>query len=90
MLEIRVSKWVLGAAMGLLVACSPGTKEVRSAPAPAPAAKQSPQKPECTVAADCHGMLPHLCRVCPGDAGTVCAHFACVQDACVTQVCPGE
>jgi hypothetical protein len=42
--------------------------------------------PDCVVDSDCHGILPHYCRVC--DNGTPeCAHWQCHQGACRVSVC---
>jgi hypothetical protein len=46
-----------------------------------------PTAPECVTAADCHGALPDLCKVCP-NGGDGCAHFACVDHQCEIAFCP--
>src|SRR5579871_2620685 len=40
----------------------------------------------CKTAADCKGMLPHICKVC-SDGKEACAHFVCTQGQCKTEVC---
>jgi hypothetical protein len=40
----------------------------------------------CVTAADCHGALPQLCRVCP-NGGDGCAHWACVDHTCEIAYC---
>lgn len=37
---------------------------------------------KCVTAADCKGMLPHLCRTC-ADGGTECSRFACISGVCM-------
>jgi hypothetical protein len=37
---------------------------------------------KCATVADCHGMLPHLCRAC-ADGGTECSRWACVSGVCM-------
>jgi hypothetical protein len=43
----------------------------------------------CTTAADCHGALPALCKVCLGSptTGDGCAHFSCVNGTCEIVYC---
>jgi hypothetical protein len=42
--------------------------------------------PGCLTAADCHGALPDLCKVC-ADGSDGCAHWACVDQACEIEFC---
>ena len=48
----------------------------------AQAADADADSDKCVTAADCKGMLPHLCRSC-ADGGTECSHFACVSGVCM-------
>ncbi|HET7785248.1 MAG TPA: hypothetical protein VFL36_04710 [Myxococcales bacterium] len=66
---MRVLLLVFGS---LIVACSHAPQ---AQPADADADK-------CATAADCHGMLPHLCRAC-ADGGTECSRWACVSGTCM-------
>jgi hypothetical protein len=47
--------------------------------------------PQCTTAADCHGILPQICMQCPQPAGgtatAACAHWVCRAGQCVTAIC---
>jgi hypothetical protein len=56
----------------LLLACSH---------APQQQAADSPSD-TCVTAADCKGMLPHLCRTC-ADGGTECSRWACESGVCM-------
>jgi len=56
----------------LLLACS-------HAPEPQQAGDDADK---CVTAADCHGMLPHLCRAC-ADGGSECSRWACESGICV-------
>ena len=60
----------------LVVACLLGCSH---APEPQPA---SDDADKCVTAADCHGMLPHLCQAC-ADGGTECSRWACESGVCM-------
>jgi hypothetical protein len=58
----------------LLLACSH---------APQQQAADSPSDSDtCVTAADCKGMLPHLCRTC-ADGGAECSRWACESGLCM-------
>jgi hypothetical protein len=58
----------------LLLACS-------HAPQPQ-GAEAGADSDRCATAADCKGMLPHLCRSC-ADGGTECARWTCESGVCM-------
>ncbi|HEY6908831.1 MAG TPA: hypothetical protein VI356_05655 [Myxococcales bacterium] len=58
----------------LLLACSH--------PPQPQAADSSADSDKCVTAADCKGMLPHLCRAC-ADGGTECSRWACESGVCM-------
>jgi hypothetical protein len=69
----------------LFAACRTGTHQdgcqcVPDDPPPAPV-------DACTTAADCTGILPHLCVLCAVGMTGGCAHYACEQGACVVRTC---
>jgi hypothetical protein len=43
----------------------------------------------CSVADECHGPLPQLCKRCK-DGRDGCAHWACVHHRCVIAYCSGR
>jgi hypothetical protein len=45
-----------------------------------------PNDGACATAADCHGVLPHFCRVC-ADGHSDCAHWSCTDRACTLATC---
>lgn len=57
----------------LLLACSH---------APQQQAASDADSDTCVTAADCKGMLPHLCRTC-ADGGTECSRWACESGVCM-------
>jgi hypothetical protein len=67
----------LAAALAVLASCT------RPEPKPPPA--DSDAQP-CSTAADCTGMLPHLCRAC-ADGGSECARWTCLIGSCAVSLC---
>jgi hypothetical protein len=67
-----------------LGSCAAGEASADLTPPSPPPPKPRPQV--CFSPADCHGMLPQLCRRCPGgDLG--CAHWICEDGVCKIAYC---
>jgi len=50
-------------------------------------AASEPTEQSCKTAADCKGILSHLCKQCPPGQHGGCNHWACEANQCVRKSC---